>query len=508
MSQTSLKPGASSSVARNSVVMMAGFFVTSGFLFLTDLAVIDVFGPAGHGRVTLALSVAIIGALLCDLGLASKAGVRTIAALRGEGAVVELGHTVGRLMVTLLACGLAAAVVVSAAAPLLASLLHVDAFALRQASIWLFSGAGVRACAMVFIGMERMIYVAVLGSLAEGARFGWTLVCGLLSLDERYLYLGWSATWLASMLVSIGCVAVMLGAMRVRIAWWPYHAGRALREVGRGLAYLPPMLTNQALPPLLFLLVGLSLQWMRISADDATARLSVLKLCFSLALVLRIVSQAMATSLFPVVARQSAGAGGSPSDGPTLDPALLRMLGGTVRVLALCAVGAMGLFIAIGPWGLAWWDARQGTVLYAHGLPTLLLLTAAVAIDSYRVQVDQLLMGTRHVGTVVVGELTKTALLLPMIPLGVWLVTDRADVGAAAALLMLVLVIAAWRGMASRRLLGGGGGAAAGSGLLSIILIGAVAALPGGRWLALPVALALALGLWCTAPKPRKEPDA
>ncbi len=491
------QPGKHASVARNSVVMTLGFVLTSGFLFINDLAVIEVFGPVVHGQVTLALSVAIFGAMLCDLGLASKAGVRTIAALRGHANDQELGAAVGRLMVTLMVVGLLAAVLLSVASPMLAGWLGAEPFALRQAAIWLFAGAGVRACAMVFIGFERMMYVAVLGALAEGARFGWTLLCGLLALDERYLYLGWSATWLASMLGSMACVAVMLAAGGVRIAWWPYRIGAAIGEVRRGVSYLPPILTNQALPPVLFLLMGLTLQWHGTPGDEATARLSVLKLCFSLALVLRIVSQAMATSLFPVVARRSAGGA---ADQP-LDPALRRTLGSTVRVLALCAVVALGGFIALGPLGLAWWDARQGTTLYLTGLPTLLLLTAAVAIDSYRVQVDQLLMGTRFIGVVVVGEGVKMLLLLGLIPLGVLVGVEAwtADLGAAAAVLVVVAAIALWRGIEASRRLGAGAGAAAGAGVVAMGIVGALAGLPGGRWLALPVALTLAAVLWWRA---------
>jgi len=450
MNEVKAQPGRRSSVARNSVIMTLGFVLTSGFLFLNDLSVIEVFGPAVHGQVTLALSVAIFGAMLCDLGLASKAGVRTIAALRGRGSTGELGAAVGRLLVTLIVTGLLAAAAVNLASPVLAAWLAVEPFALRQASIWLFAGAGVRAAAMVFIGFERMLYVAVLGALAEGARFVWTLLCGLLLLDERYLYLGWSATWLASMLASMACVAVMGAGLGVRIAWWPYRLREAGREAVRGLAYLPPLLTNQALPPLMFLLVGLTLAWRGTPGDEANARLSVLKLCFSLALVLRIVSQAMATSLFPVVARQGVD---------TVSPHLRRTLGHTVRVLALGAVGALGGFIALGPWALAWWDARQGTALYAEGLPTLLLLTAAVAIDSYRVQVDQLLMGTRYVGVVVVGELVKTALLIVLIPLGAWWAAGAwtTEAGAACAVLVTVTVIAGCRGGVGPAGDGGGG---------------------------------------------------
>jgi len=503
MNEVKAQPGRRSSVARNSVIMTLGFVLTSGFLFLNDLAVIEVFGPAAHGQVTLALSVAIFGAMLCDLGLASKAGVRTIAAMRGRGGTGGLGAAVGRLLVTLIVTGLLAAAAVNLVSPVLAAWLAVEPFALRQASIWLFAGAGVRAAAMVFIGFERMLYVAVLGALAEGARFAWTLLCGLLALDERYLYLGWSATWLASMLASMACVAVMCAGHGVRIAWWPLRLREAVREAVRGLAYLPPLLTNQALPPVLFLLVGLTLEQRGTPGDEATARLSVLKLCFSLALVLRIVSQAMATSLFPVVARQNVD---------TFSPALSRTLGNTVRVLALGAVGALGLFIALGPTALAWWDARQGTALYAAGLPTLLLLTAAVACDSYRVQVDQLLMGTRFVGVVVLGELVKMALLIVLIPAGVLLAASAGwtagmpEAGAAAAVLLAVASVAAWRGVAAQRRLRAGAGAAAGAGLAAMAAVGVTASLPGGRWIALPVAALIAALLWWQARTASREP--
>ncbi|MHC4208432.1 MAG: lipopolysaccharide biosynthesis protein [Planctomycetota bacterium] len=484
-----------SSIARNSLVMTAGFTVTSGFMFLTDLAVIHAYGPTAHGQVTLALSVAIMGALLCDLGLASKAGVRTIASLRAAPGP-QLGSSVGRSMTTLLIAGLLAAVVLNVAVPVLATQLDVPPFALRQASIWLFAGAGMRAAAMVFTGFERMVYVAVLFAIAEGARLCWTVLCELLNLDVTYLYTGWSAIWLGSLVVSMACVATLLRRMGVRIDWWPYRLREAARETWRGLAYLPPMLTNQALPPLLFLLVGFTLDAQGTDASGAADRLSVLKVCFSLALVLRIVSQAMATSLFPVVARQSSVPGEA-----GLGPALERSFGLSVRVLAMCAAGALALFVVLGRPGLGLLDAFNGTSIYVTGLPTLLILTVAVAVDSYRVQVDQLLMGTRHVRVVVIGELAKTALLLAAIPAGVLVSGGHAETGSAAALLVTVLVIAVWRAWWATRLLGGAGSRAAGLGLLALAVVGATAALPGGVYAVVPLALLVVAVVWLTRPR-------
>ncbi|MHC4776814.1 MAG: hypothetical protein ACYTBR_16350, partial [Planctomycetota bacterium] len=141
------------------------------------------------------------------------------------------------------------------------------------------------------------------------------------------------------------------------------------------------------------------------------------------------------------------------------------------------------------------------TSIYVTGLPTLLILTVAVAVDSYRVQVDQLLMGTRHVRVVVIGELAKTALLLAAIPAGVLVSGGHAEAGSAAALLVTVLVIAVWRAWWATRLLGGAGSRAAGLGLLALAVVGATAALPGGVYAVVPLALLVVAVVWLTRPR-------
>ena len=438
----------SSSLARNSVVLTAGFAVTALLLLLNDLVVIDIYGPSVHGRVTLALSLAIAGYLLCDLGLASKAGVRTIAQLRATGSQ-GLGVTIGRMVTTLLLIGLLASIAMSIASPWVAGRLGLDAFELRQASIWLFAGAGIRACAMVFIGLERMAFVAALGVLAEGARLVWTLLCGGLAFDVRYLYLGWSATWVVSLLVCMGCVAVLLGAHGVRIVWWPPPAEveRSLRwrEVRDALPYLPPLLTNQALPPLLIVLAGFALGWRGVAETEAADQLSVLRVCIALAMVVRMVSQAIATSLFPLVARRAADAGA----GRLAD--LLRPFHRSVLVLAMLSVGALVVYALLGAWGLGLIDRLNGTTIYTSGYAALLILTAAIAIDSYRLQADQLLMGIGDVRVVMVGELLKAVLLFGAIPAGVFLYFAKPDTGASLAVLVLVTSITLWRGVAMYR---------------------------------------------------------
>lgn len=387
-------------VARGSVWLAGGFALAAACLLLTDLVIIEAYGPGAHGRFTLALSLALGGALLCDLGLASKAGVRAIATMR-ERRDRALGTTIGRMMMIIMLAGIAAAVAMNLLAGVLGPAMGLDAFALRQASIWLFAGAGVRACAMVFVGFERMAFVAVLGGLAEGARLGWALLCGALALDVRYLYLGFSATWIAALLVCMGCVMVMLGVRGVRVRWWPIDAALAWRTVRDGLAYLPPLLTHQALGPALYLSVGLTLTLRSADGQDPADIVSVLKVSFTLALVLAIASQALATSLFPAAARRVAAEG----------PAALRpMLVKAASMLAAIGVVVLAVYLAAGRWALGYLDPNPDLPLYAGlGYYALIIFTIAVALDGLRLQADQVLLATGRVRVVMRGEVLKLA---------------------------------------------------------------------------------------------------
>lgn len=487
-------PPQSPSAALNSAVMMVGFVAASAFMFLTDLAVIKGYKQEGHGQITLVLSVALIGAILCDVGLASKAGVRTIASLRGSDPA-RLGEAVGRLLVTLLGIALLAAVIVVIASGPLGAKLGAPAFPLRQAAIWLFAAAGVRACAMVFIGFEKMAYVAVLTSLSEAARWLWTLICAMLGLKIGWLYVGWSVTWLGSLLITFAAVMVMLARQRVVLLFLPVQLGKALSELWCGLAYLAPMMSAQALAPVTFLLVGLVIE----AQSDGAGRVSVLKICFSLAMIMRVVSQAMATSVFPLVARRSAMSTGIGSCGvPTvpIDPALIGTLRQAVRAIGLVASGMIAGFIALGPLGLGWVDALNDTaVSYTTGLPTLLILTVAMAVDCYRVQVDQLLMGTGYVRIVLIGECVKVVAMLGLIPLGAVLAPDRPDVGAALAVLVCVTLVGVWRALAAEKHLGSAALVPAARGAITLVGLSLMTVVPGGRWLVMPLWLTLAVAL-------------
>jgi len=390
-------------ITRSSVWLAGGFALTAACLLGTDLVIIDTYGPGAHGRFTLALSVALAGALLCDLGLAGKAGVRAIVTLRGT-RDRALGAAIGRMMMVVLLAGLLGALGLNLLAGVLGPALAPDAFELRQASIWLFAGAGVRACAMVFVGFERMAFVAVLGVLAEASRLGWSLACAAMTLDMRYLYLGFSLTWVVALLVCMACVAVMLGRAGVRLVWWPIDARLALRAARDGLAYLPPLLTHQALGPALYLAVGLTLTLRGGGDSDAADVVSVLRISLGLALVLGIASQALATSLFPAAARRAAAEGAA-----ALRPTLLRAL----RALAVVGAAVLVAYLVLGRWALGWLDPGPQQTLYSEpGYAALIVFTIAVALDGLRLQADQVLMATGRVRTVVRGELLKFGLVV------------------------------------------------------------------------------------------------
>ena len=471
-------------ILANSVLMAVGFAVAGGLTLLTELALVAGYGLEGHAQVTLALSVAILGAILCDLGLASKAGVRMIAQLRETGDP-GLGEAVARLLFILLAAALSLSAVVWLGLGGLAARLGIDGPVWGHVACWLTAGALVRAGVMVFIGFERMAYVAVLTVFWEVVRLLWVCACLWMGWGVQGLYWGWSVAWssCAALGLALAWRLVRRGGGKPRLV----GTKRLLHDAVRGLPYLVPMLSAQALAPLTFLLVG-ALLAARGTGEESV---SVLKICFSLAVTMRVVSQAIATSLFPVVARRSVRAATGEGGAVPIDMGLRVVVGDAVRVLAVVASGMLVGFVVLGGLGLSWLDALgDGQGAYAAGLSALLLLTLAIGADCYRVQIDQLLMGSGRPTGVAVGEALKLGALLMLIPwvLRVW--PGHAVLAVSGAVLVGLLGSAVGRGVWGWFRLGTAAAGPAWRGLAVMLAVVAGYALGGG-----PVVVVLAWGI-------------
>lgn len=482
--------GKRSGILANSVLMTLGLVSANALMLTTDLGLIWGYGPQLHGQVTLALSVAALGAILCDIGLASKAGVRLIAQLRGK-AGDGLGEAVGRLGTILLTVATLAAGVIWLGSGPLFDRLGIDTSVAGHVACWLLAVSVMRVGTMVFIGFERLAFVAAVITFGEVLRLGWLGVCLAAGWGLDPLYWGWSVSASGTGLLSLLIAYRLLSREGVRIRL--RGGSRLLIDAVRGLPYLVPMLSAQALSPLTFLLVGIVLA----AGPSSEATISVLKVCFSLAMIMRVVSQAIATSLFPVVARRSARDDADAPESSRIDSELLSTAAHGVRVMAFIASTMLVGFVVLGGLGLSWLDALGGGEgAYSAGLSALLLLTIAIGADCYRVQVDQLLMGSGRPGGVAVGEAVKLVFLLILIPVGVHLWPEDAVLAVAGAILVALLGSALGRGVWGWWKLGGAAAGPAWRGLAVMLAVTASYAL-GGAWVALPLWAVgvLALGL-------------
>ncbi len=459
------KPG--TRLAANVAYVTVSFVVTSACMFVTDLLIIAGYGRGRHDQATVLLSVAVLGAVLCDLGLASKAGVRRIARSRSDSPEL-VGPTVGLLLVTLGVAAVGVGAVVGLGAGWFTAVIHEPTSLIRQSAVWLMAGAGIRVCAMVSISFERMANLILISSATEVLRLIWTAACVAGGWPMAWLYAGWTVAWVAALMLCIVVTIRLLTREKIRLAFacTPKQIAGVVRE---GLPYQMTMLSAQGMPAIVFLLVGALL-----TGEESIGQVSVLRVTFSLAMVMRIISQSMATSLFPVVARVKAGGGGV-SLATTFDH--------MVSVLGVAVTGLYAGFWAFGRTGLAWIGPE-----YVQGWPALMVLTLAMGVECYRVQIDQLLMGDRYVWTVAWLEFFKLVLVSSLVAtVAVAWGASRVDLSVAAAVAAGVALTAGARLKLARQRVDSIGASPALRAAALLTLITITGCLPMGPYLVIPV---------------------
>jgi len=453
-------------LAVNMAFATVSIIVTSACMFATDVLVIAGYGQSRHGQVTLLVSIAALGTILTDLGLGSKAGVRLIAQSRSANPLL-LNSTVGLILVTLGITAVGVAAAVGLGAGWLAQWVHVPSNFIRQAAVWLLAGAGIRACAMVAIGFERMANLIIITSTAEILRLIWTVLCVSAGVSAEWLYPGWTAAWLLALVLGIAVTIPLLIREDVRPT---FHTTpkKIANLIYQSIPYQVTLIATPGLPAITLLLMGILL-----TREASVGQVSILKVTFSLAMIMRIISQSMATSLFPVVARVKAG-----NSGQTLTHTFNQL----VAVLGVVVTGMYAGFWALGQTALGWIGPD-----YAQGWHALLVLTVAMGIECYRVQIDQLLMGDRFVWVVVWLELLKLILVSALICLAILFWKNiQADLAVATAIAVGVTVTAILRVYWTKNRIDSLGGKSAIRVIAVLALTTAIGCLPWGRYLILP----------------------
>ena len=292
-------------LAHNVVYLVAGQVLVNAALFLTNFAIVRLYGPDAHGSVLLVMAVANICLALSDLGLGSKAGIRAIGR-QHAGDKRQLERTISGLVVAQLLCaGLLALAMALGAEPIARLLGDVPPMAIRLTAIWLIAMAVLNVCVMIFLGFERMINVLIVVPVSEIAKLLVVAACGALALPLDRLFLGWTVAYLAAMGVSLYCVQHLFRSLGLRLHLAKTTLRQTFRLVAEGAAFYVPFLGIFALPFVGQLLTGL---W-----HEHKEQVSLFQVAFALALISRLVAMPLSQVLCRAVR------GGSPR-GPCTRP--------------------------------------------------------------------------------------------------------------------------------------------------------------------------------------------
>jgi len=378
-------------LASNVVLLTVTAVLVNVSLFAANWLMIRQFGQATHGSILWVVAVASIAGLVADLGIGSKAGVRTIASLRSAGAP-GLGDTVSGMVTAQVVVSFLIGAVLFASAHRVASWHEgVEPLYLRMAGVWVALDVAVRCTLMLAYGYEMMRIVLALQPLVRVCRLAWVIVVAAVGLDVPWLFVGWTGAHLLAAGVGIIVMRRMTRQVGLSVQLGLCSISEMTRVIAAALPYYVAYVGEICLPFVVQLIVG---HWQ--SGDQ----ISDFQVCFTLAVVSRLLSMPMAMALFPRMAHSHAMSHGERDTSTSVLPFVARTLG----------VLGTGLF------ALYW--ASGGQLLefvygagYRQAAPTLLLLAAAIAVENYSVQLDQVLMARKRAPWVAGAEVFKYLLL-------------------------------------------------------------------------------------------------
>lgn len=374
-------------LAVNSSWIMVAHVFANACSLLMNWMLVRAYGQTLHSQITLLVSIMTTVTLIADLGLASKYGVRKLARLRFQNRE-RLSAYVSTTLLLLLILAISFSLSIIFLSSFLSDLFSLSRFAVIMLACWVLGSTLQRACSMVAISFEKMQWLVLFTVVSQFLLCGWSGVSLAFLLPIEQLYIGWSIIWGLAILAG-GCVVVrLLREFSVNVFAQLLSARETGKIIKETIPYFIPVLSSTGLPALCFVLVGLH------SEDN----LSILQVCFSLALVGRVISQPIATALFPILSRLDQDSQDSEQTGIIIHQ-VIRGLG---LVMSL---------VFIGTWLLGEWVLSKYSPEYTRGLYALVLFTVGVTIEGYKTQLDQILMASRYVGITVRLEVVKVLLI-------------------------------------------------------------------------------------------------
>ena len=419
MTNGSYTPDGARLLASNIVYSTVSIVTGSVALFVGNWAVIHWYGSDFHGNLVWLISATQIALMASDFGLANKAGVRTIARLLAQGsdrldqAVSSVVYVPIFVAAVLAGCMFMFGEVLADARP------EVDAGLVRWAASWIILSAGVRACRAVAIGCERSFNILLMVPLAETLKTTWVFVCAAASLPGEAVFYGWTGAWAVALAVSLLRLRTLLREFGMVVSFTAIRTADTIRVVLEALPFHVQFMGLVGLPFILQLILG---SW--YAAEESATRLAIssFQVCFSLALIPRLLGMPISTSLLPRIAHLWA----IQEDGHAQIGAILQQL---TRLLGVTGTLVFALLCTWGPALLTLLYPAE----YAGATVTLLILVAAIGIDNYSLQLDQVLMATQYAKVVAFLEVLRYGTLI----LVAWfLVPESGATGAAVSVLI------------------------------------------------------------------------
>lgn len=454
-------------LARNSHLSLLAQVAANASTLLMNICLIRAYGQETHNEIIFLFSIVSVISLVSDLGLASKSGVREIARRRFS------GESISTYINSALSVLIILAVIFSFGLAGFSSMLS-DSTGFSLACIlimafWAFSATLQRAFGMVAIGLEKFQYPLYYTIASQGLLFIWSAICLLGELNIEFLFYGWAGVWLFSSLIGLNLTKSLLKKEGIKLFSEESPQGEIKRTIIQSIPFFIPAVCSAGLPALVFLIVSFK----------STDNLSLLQVSFSLALVGRIVSQSVSTALFPVITRLSnSGEGDQAQQLYLLSSRFLF----AVIFLIVAFTWVMGDFVLVKLYGEE----------YKEGFYALIIFTTAIAVESYRTQVDQVLMSLHREKSVAFWETAKLLVITAVIFI---LINQLPLLSAPIAVLIASVVTTLGRILANKStetFFAGSTAFSAGLGLVALI---AACYYLGEYYIVLPTAIVLIIGL-------------
>ncbi len=385
------------SLRRNVAFVSASALLSNAASAFTHWLIVRSFGIEVHGAVAWMLAVYWAIVTASDLGLASTVGLRDFAGASAGSPSARGASLVGPSLVTIGVSLLLSLVLVAFPGPLVEGRGLLTAASARWAALWVIGHAIIRACAVAALGLEQMGSELGMRLPLELGRAAAVVFVVLAGLDPSWLFPGWAVSTAIAAAIAVVSARTLLDEAGVVLSVPRPVLASMARLVRLGIPYFPAYLGTVGLPILLPMLGGVFAEG---NGTAATAAVSVLQVCTSLALVPRLLSQPLSIVILVRLARLEGTEGG--------DEAGRKIMDAATRWTAAISATSIAGSVVLGLLVLGFlYGAR-----YADHVSTLVILFVASGVDAILLQIDSYLKARDRAAVIASGEVLKLVSLV------------------------------------------------------------------------------------------------